>query len=83
MHVVGWRGDLRVHVDLPVGLARDVDPAEVAAVILGVGPSQEQLATGLSGGVSEKKNPKPVNISGRVRTTPSACPQNTQRGAWG
>lgn len=58
MHVVGWRGDLRIHVDLPVGLACDIDPAEVTTVILGVSPSQEQLTARLSGGVSGKKNQK-------------------------
>lgn len=55
MHVVGWRGDLRIHVDLPVGLACDIDPAEVTTVILGVSPSQEQLTARLSRGVSGKK----------------------------
>lgn len=54
-HVVRWRGYLLIHVDLPVGLARDVDPAEVTAVVFGVSSSQEQLTPGLSGGVSRKK----------------------------
>lgn len=36
-----------VHVDLPVGLAGDIDVEEVSAVIFGVGPSEQQLATGL------------------------------------
>lgn len=56
MHVARWRRDLRIHVDLPVSLACDIDPAEVTAVILGVGAPQEQLATWLSSGISEKQN---------------------------
>lgn len=64
-------------MDLPVGLARDVDPAEVATVILGVRPSQEQLTTRLSCGVSEKnpKQSKRVNIRGSAEQTPSCAPK--------
>lgn len=40
--------DSPVHVDLPVGLAGDVDVLEVAGVVLRVGSSQQQLAAGLS-----------------------------------
>lgn len=35
-------------MDLPVGLAGDVDVLEVAGVVLWVGSSQQQLAAGLS-----------------------------------
>lgn len=35
-----------VHVDLPVGLAADVDVAEVTGVVFRVGSSQQQLAAG-------------------------------------
>lgn len=34
-------------MDLPVGLASDVDVMEVAAVIFGVSSSQQQLTTGI------------------------------------
>lgn len=47
-HVIRWMGNLRVHVDLPVGLACDIKPAEVALVILGVSTSQDQLTTRLT-----------------------------------
>lgn len=50
-------GNLRVHVDLPVGLACDVEPAELALVILGVGSSQNHLTTGDTRGISEKQHP--------------------------
>lgn len=50
--------DLRIHVDLPVGFACDVHPAEVAAVVFGVCAPKQQLAAWLSCGVSEKKGQK-------------------------
>ena len=47
--------NLPVHVDLPVGLAGDVDVVEVPAVVFGVGSSQEQLTAGLSVRVPDKR----------------------------
>ena len=34
-------------MDLPIGLAADVDVVEISSVVLGVGASQQQLAAGL------------------------------------
>lgn len=56
-HVVRWMGNLRVHVDLPVGSACDIIPGDIALVILGVGPSQDQLTTRDTRGISEKQYP--------------------------
>lgn len=43
-------------MDLPVGLAGDVDVVEVSAVIFGVGSSEQQLTAGLSVGVPDMIN---------------------------
>ena len=51
---LGSEGEaIPVHVDLPVGLAADVDVVEVSSVVLGVGSSQQQLTTGLGVWVPE------------------------------
>lgn len=83
MHVAKWKGDLRIHVDLPVGLACDVDPAEVTTVILGVCPSQEQLAAGLSGGVSEKKKPQTREHWGQGKNNLTHVPPKHTMGCLG
>lgn len=44
-----------IHVDLPVGLAGDVDVVEVTAVVFGVGSSQQQLTSGLGVWVPDKE----------------------------
>lgn len=46
-------------MDLPVGFARDIHPAEVATVVFRVSPPQQQLTTWLSCGISAKKDKSP------------------------
>lgn len=56
-HAVRWMGNLRIHVDLPVGLACDIKPAELALVIFGVGTSQDHLTARVTRRISEKQYP--------------------------
>lgn len=53
-----------VHVDLPVGLAGDVDVVEVTGVVFGVGSSEEQLASRLSVRVPDKEERENTDDSG-------------------
>lgn len=48
-------------MDLPVGLTGDVDVVEVAAVVFGVGSSQQQLTTGLGVRVPDNREDKNSN----------------------
>lgn len=69
-------------MDLPVGFACDVHPAEVAAVVFGVCAPKQQLAAWLSCGVSERKA-KSHQHQRQGEENPSRCPQNTHQGIWG
>lgn len=69
-------------MDLPVGFACDVHPAEVAAVVFGVCAPKQQLAAWLSCGVSEKKA-RSHQHQRQGEENPSRCPQNTHKGIWG
>lgn len=51
-----------VHVDLPVGLAGDVDIEEVAGVIFGVGSSEQQLAAGLRIRIPDARDSLTVSV---------------------
>lgn len=51
-----------VHVDLPVGLAADVDVVEVSGVVFGVGSSQQQLTAGLRVRVPDERDDRKSNL---------------------
>lgn len=68
----GWRGGRfsPVHVDLPVGLAGDVEVGEVAAVVFGVGSSEQQLTAGLLIRVPDTSDVRAVSV-GQSRSNPA------------
>lgn len=50
-------------MDLPVGLAGDVDVVEVSSVIFGIGSSKQQLATGLRFRVPDMDSSVIINVA--------------------
>lgn len=64
-------------MDLPVGFACDIHPAEVTTVVFGVSPPKQQLTAWLSCGIPAKKEKKSPSTGGYGEENPFMHTQNT------